>query len=106
MTLSNHGHQPKYEYHLLKRDLRTAAEPPEIDLARSNHGHQSKYESHLLKRDLRTAADPPEIDLTLSNHGLQSKNEYQRNLRTAANPLKLTWHFQIMGTSPNMNIIF
>jgi len=134
MTFSNHGHQPKYEYHLLKRDqkaaagaseidlppakyeyhllkkdLRTAADPPEIDLPLSNHGHQSKHDYHLLKRGLRTAANPPEIDLTLSNHGHQSKNGYhllKRDLRTAANHLKLTCHFQIMGTNPNMNITF
>ena len=88
LTLSNHGHQSKHEYHLLKRDLRIAANPPEIDLTLSNHGHQPKNDYHRLKRDLGTAANPMKL------------------ARTAANPLKLACHFQIMGTSPNMNIIF
>ena len=72
-----------------KKDLRTAANPLEVDMAFSNHGHHPKYEYHLLKRDLRAAADPPELDLPLSNHGHQSKHAYhllKRDLRIAANP--------------------
>ena len=59
---------------------KNSCRPPEIDLPCSNHGHPLKKEYHLLKKkDLRTAATPP---------------------------MKLTCHFQIMGTSPTMNIIF